>query len=227
MFDALQEKTLKKNLTKVNLTLFGFHFPQVFLPQSYYPLQSPPYTNQLVRCWHEMHCECSLTLILPCAMLLPQTIFQPPAASKRPIRKGEMGSGRTFHHHSTCLFCILASGVEMWRGGQVLHPDTKTKTFVCVRWLIYDPRMETCPSVCSLVRDAATLCLSFVLGGQSRAFRSAGRNVNVFLFSAQSFLRTGTRGFSCRISLRTHWRCLREPLPRRSSSSRCVQSNQP
>lgn len=69
-------------------------------------------------------------------------------------------------------------------------------------------------------------CLSFVVGGQSRPFKSAGRNVNVFLFSAQSFLRTGTQGFSCRISLRTHWRCPQEPLPSRSSSSRCVQSNQ-
>lgn len=41
--------------SKTEQNVYIFHCPQVFPPQTYYPLQSPTYTNQLVRC--EMHSE--------------------------------------------------------------------------------------------------------------------------------------------------------------------------
>lgn len=141
--------------------LFSCHFPQVFLPQGYFPLQSPSYTSQLVGCWHAVLCEFSLTLLWHCAMLLPQTIFQPLAASQSPIREGERGRrGLSSCPNSLCLFCIATNGVEMCRGGLAEHPDLKTEEHPSARadWFTR-AGLKTCPSACSLRGDAATALL--------------------------------------------------------------------
>lgn len=84
----LQEKTLQNRTNQSKPYLVSF--PQVFLPQTYYPLQSPTYTKQLVR--REMHSvpsDTDIAVRAPC--YFPQTVFQPLAGFRRATRNGGVG----------------------------------------------------------------------------------------------------------------------------------------